>query len=280
MGARLTVSTLATLVALGSTALAADYSQPLPPPPQIVYQAPPQQGFAEGWYLRGYVGVGMTNSNLEYSSVISSAQLRDSTVSDQFFIGGALGYEWNSWLRFDVSAEYRAKSRVTAYVTYTQGGGTFGDIYEGQLKSWIFLANAFVDLGTWECFTPFVGFGIGAANNTLANFFDTNQTTSGFGFGRNPSEWHLAWALYAGVGYNVTKNFKVDLTYRYLNYGSITDMVDCNGGCTPDSFKYDKLYSHDIMLGLRWTCCEVPEAPRQVYVPPAPIYTPPLRSKG
>ena len=65
-----------------------------------------------------------------------------------------------------------------------------------------------------------------------------------------PSKWNLAWALYAGVSYNVTKNFKVDLTYRYLNYGSITDTVDCNGGCFPDSFKFDKLYSHDIMLGV------------------------------
>ncbi len=34
--------------------------------------------------------------------------------------------------------------------------------------------------------------------------------------------------------YNVSKNFKIDLTYRYLNYGSITDTVDCIGGCTHD----------------------------------------------
>ena len=80
--------------------------------------------------------------------------------------------------------------------------------------------------------------------------------------------WDFAWALYAGVSYNVTKNFKVDLTYRYLNFGSITDTVNCNGGCNPDSFKFDKLYSQDIMLGLRWTCCDVaPTPPRYVVRP-------------
>jgi opacity protein-like surface antigen len=175
-----------------------------------------------------------------------------------------------------VSAEYRAKSRVYALVTYPPGGI---DEYQGYLKSWIFMANAFVDLGTWECFTPFVGFGIGAARNSLVDFSDVNPN-GGYGFGRNPSAWSFAWALHAGVAYNVTKNFKIDLSYRYLNFGSITDTVDCNVTCTQDQFKFDKLTSHDIMLGLRWTCCETPEPPRQVYIAPPPVYTPPLRSKG
>lgn len=283
MVARLTISTAVALVSLGATAaLAADYYQQPLPPPVIYHQPPPQQqGFAEGWYLRGYVGVGMTNSNLQYQPAPANASfsLQHFSMSDANFIGGALGYEWNSWLRFDVSAEYRAKSRVYAYVT-NPPVGNFGDIYEGHLKSWIFMANAFVDLGTWECFTPFVGFGIGMARNSLVDFFDTSQANTGYGFGRNPSTWSFAWALHAGVAYNVTKNFKVDLSYRYLNYGSITDTVDCAVGCAQDSFKFDKLTSHDIMLGLRWTCCETPEPPRQVYIPPAPVYTPPLRSKG
>ena len=126
-----------------------------------------------------------------------------------------------------------APSRAsTRFGTTPAGGGRFVDTYEGNLKSWVFLANAFVDLGTWDCFTPFVGAGVGGAYNTLVDFTDINPSHApAFGFGRNPSEWNLAWALYAGVSYNVTKNFKVDLTYRYLNYGSITDTVDCIGGC-------------------------------------------------
>jgi opacity protein-like surface antigen len=105
--------------------------------------------------------------------------------------------------------------------------------------------------------------------------------TTGAGFGRNSGDWNLAWALHAGVAYNVSKNLKVELAYRYLNLGSITDTVDCIGGCVADSYKFSDLHSHDIMLGLRWTCCETPPPPRYVYTPPP--YTPPpppLHSKG
>jgi opacity protein-like surface antigen len=279
-GTRSWISSLAAIwVITAGAAQAADYT-PLPPPPQPVC--------CDSWYLRGFVGVGMNGKyDLEYqqNSANSSDFAFDHTsISDAAFLGLGIGYEFNNWLRFEGTAEYRSKARVYAFGHYTTGGFAL-DTYEGDLKSWIFLANAFVDLGTWECFTPFVGVGIGGAYLKLADFSDINPSLAGFGVGRNPSDWNLAWAVYAGVAYSVTKNFKVDLTYRYLDYGSITDTVDCFGGCNPDSFKFNNLYSNDFMLGLRWTCCEVPaEAPppRYVYTPPPPVYAPPppLRSKG
>lgn len=289
---RLTISLLAGLAPfVFSVAQAADYSQPLPPPP--VYMPPPQQECCEGWYLRGQIGVSMVKGSdaqfIQNPANSSDFVFESTSYSDSYFVGGGIGYEWNSWLRLDATAEYRAKARINAFGHYTDGaGGVFLDTYEGYLKSWVFLANAYVDLGTWECFTPFVGFGIGAAYNTLYNFNDIGPQTGGRGFGRNPSEWHFAWALHAGVAYSVNKNFKVELAYRYLNYGSITDTIDCVGGCNADSYKFDKLYSHDIMLGFRWTfCCDVPPPPKYVYAPPPvytapPVYTPPppLRSKG
>jgi len=281
VGARLKLSTMTAIAALtASAAQGADYSQPLPPPPQpIVYQQP-QQDFAEGWYLRGFVGVGMTNTFkldfLENPAHTTNFVFDQHSNSDTVFVGGAVGYEWNNWLRFDVSAEYRARTQVNARGVFDPVTGN-GDAYQGYIKSWVFLANAFVDLGTWNCFTPFVGVGVGAAYNQLANFVDMGIGTTGAGFGRNSAEWHPAWALYAGVGYNVSKSLKIDLTYRYLNYGSITDTIDCIGGCIADSYKFSNLSSHDLMLGLRWTCCEAPPPPRYVYTPPPP---PPLHSRG
>jgi opacity protein-like surface antigen len=280
VGARLKISTLTAIAALtASAAQGADYSQPMPPPQPIVYQQP-QQDFAEGWYLRGFVGVGMNAAyTLDYlpapANVGNGFVFQHNSIGDTYFIGGGVGYEWNNWLRFDTTAEYRAKTRVYAFGSYPPN---FLDIYEGQLKSWVFLANAYVDLGTWYCLTPFVGVGVGGAHLTLANFSDVNPLAGGFGFGRNPSVWNFAYALHAGVAYNVQKNFKVELAYRYLNFGSITDTVDCNGGCNADSFKFKNLYSHDIMLSLRWTCCEAPPPPRYVYTPPPP--PPPLHSRG
>jgi opacity protein-like surface antigen len=271
---RLWVSSVAAFwVIAAGAAQAADYTPPPPPPAPC----------CDSWYLRGFVGVGLNGTpDLEYQQNPANSSnfvFDHNSIADSAFIGGGVGYEFNNWLRFEGTAEYRSKARVYAFGHYTFGGGTFLDTYEGNLNSWVFLANAFVDLGTWQCFTPFVGAGIGGAYTTLSDFTDINPSAPSFGIGRNPSEWNFAWALYAGVAYNVSQNFKIDLTYRYLNYGSITDTVDCNGGCNPDSYKFDNLYSHDIMLGLRWTCCELPAPPRYVYTPPPPP-PPPLRSRG
>jgi opacity protein-like surface antigen len=277
LGTRLTILTLALTASLAtSAARAADYSQPLPQQQPIYIQQPPQaiESFAANWYLRGDVGIGINaNYKLDYLpssfNVGNGFAFQHNTIGDTFFIGGGIGYEFNNWLRFDATAEYRAKTPVYAFGSYPPNGL---DIYNANLKSWVFLANAYVDLGTWNCFTPFVGVGVGAARVTLADLSDVNPN-GGFGFGRNPSVWNFAYALHAGVAYNVTKNFKVELAYRYLNYGSITDTVDCSVNCHPDAFRFNNLYSQDIKLGLRWTCCDVAPEPRYVY-------TPPLRSKG
>ena len=152
-----------------------------------------------------------------------------------------------------------------------------GDAYQGYIKSWVFLANAYVDLGTWNCFTPYVGVGVGGAYNQLADFVDMGIRHHWRGLRTQQTNWNFAWALHAGVAYDISKNLKVELSYRYLNYGSVTDTVDCIGGCIPDSYKFSNLQSHDIMLGLRWTCCDVAAPPRYVYTPPPP---PPLSSRG
>ena len=282
--ARLKISLLAAVALLAAgVAQAADY-RPLPPP---YIPPPPPQPCCDNWYLRGYVGIGVNNADLEYQPNIannSNFAFDSHSIDDTPFIGASIGYDWNNWLRLELSAEYRSKSRVYAFGHYTFGGGTFLDTYEGYLNSVVVLANAFVDLGTWDCFTPFVGAGVGVAYNMLTDFTDINPSNAGFGIGRNPGEWNLAWALYAGVSYKVSDSLHIDLTYRYLNYGSITDTVDCFGGCNPDSFKFKNLYSNDIMLGLRWTCCDYgpPPPPRYVYqpqpyIPPPP---PPLQSRG
>jgi opacity protein-like surface antigen len=280
------LSALAVLAVLAASAAhAADYHQP-PPPPQYIPPPPPPQECCDSWYLRGFVGIGINNSyDIEYlpapANVGNGFAFDQHSMADTFFLGAAVGYEWNNWLRFDISGEYRARTQVNARGVYDVTTGQ-GDSYQGYLKSWVILANAFVDLGTWNCFTPFVGAGFGVAYNQLADFVDMGIGQTGAGFGRNSAEWHPAWAVYAGVGYNVSKNFKIDLTYRYLNYGSITDTVDCIGGCNADSYKFKNLYSNDIMLGLRWTCCETaPPPPRYVYQPqPYMPPPPPLQSRG
>ena len=244
---------------------------PLAPPADVGAAA------AANWYLRGFVGVGMTNKFkldfLENPAHTTNFVFDQNSNSDTFFVGGGIGYNFNSWLRFDGHRRI-SRSHPGQRARRFRSRDRQGDAYQGYIKSWVFLANAYVDIGTWYCFTPYVGAGVGGAYNQLADFVDMGIGTTDAGFGRNSTNWNLAWALHAGLSYDLSKSLKVDLAYRYLNYGSVTDTIDCIGGCIPNSYKFGNLSSHDIMLGLRWACCDV-EQPRQVYAPP-----PPLHSKG
>ena len=284
---RLTFSALAIAPLLaGVNAQAADYYPPQPQPiyqPQPIIIQQPAVEFASNWYLRGQIGIGMMGDyQITTTNVPPGGRIVSKSIGDSMFFGAGVGYEWNNWLRFDVTGEYRAKSQFTALGRFTNGGAVFVDEFRGDLKSYVFLANAYADLGTWDCFTPFVGVGLGGAWNTISNFTDVTPLAPGggsssFGVGRGTSEFSFAWALYAGLTYNVSKSFKVDLTYRYLDLGTAKDIIDCNGGCNGINVTLKQLHSNDFMLAFRWLCCEVAPPPRIVYTPPPP---PPIQSKG
>ena len=226
----------ATAVTIASTAAyAAD--MPMPPAPQIVYQQAPCCDTGR-WYLRGDVGVGVqTFSSFDHSQTNSafvwppSWQIVQKDIQDTAIFGFGIGYEWNSWFRFDVTGEYRTKAMFKATGSYTDfcpatafGPGTCFDVNTGNLSSEVFLANAYVDLGTWWCITPFIGAGVGAARNVITGVQDNgiiSNGTVGFGYTFNDSaQWNLAWDVQAGLTYNVNDNLKIDLSWRYLNLGS------------------------------------------------------------
>lgn len=99
---------------LTNVALAADL--PVSPPPQY-YAPPPVEDFG-GWYLRGDIGMTTTSGKL-HSAIYDT--LPSGTVFNQFghgFDGGmsygvGVGYQFNNWLRADVTGEYRSKVNFT-----------------------------------------------------------------------------------------------------------------------------------------------------------------------
>jgi opacity protein-like surface antigen len=245
---------------ISTAASAADLPQPPP-----VYQPVVEPCCAGGWYLRGDVGVGIMNrTSFDFERNPANGptdfKIQHNSIDDTTIIGAGIGYEFNNWFRADVTAEYRTKAQVNAYGLFTNPQGSaavFGDQYTGSIRSTVILANGYIDLGTWNCLTPFIGAGVGVAFNTFNDLVDTGIAESGSGMGQNPTETHMAWALHAGLSYAVTQNFTMELAYRYLNYGSVKDSINCIGGAAvgcpaADTYKVDNLSSNDIMLGFRW----------------------------
>jgi opacity protein-like surface antigen len=121
------------------------------------------------------------------------------------------------------------------------------------------MANAYLDLGTWWCLTPYIGAGVGGAFNRITGVQDLGINSSGtVGFGltsADASNWDLAWNAQAGLTYNVNNNFKVDFSARYLHLGSPeTAVVTCQntGSCPGAFYNLNNTNSWDFRIGLRW----------------------------
>jgi opacity protein-like surface antigen len=232
--------------------------------------APPVE--MSGWYLRGDIGI--TNQSVSsLDNVVSPGTTVDTkflTFDASPFFGIGVGYQLNNWLRFDVTGEWRSNAHFHGQQVARFGSIIFPDDYHASKNEALLLANAYVDLGTWWCVTPFIGAGVGASFNTIKSFTDFGATQAGATilattYGADASKWSFAWAVYAGLAYQVTPNFTVELAYRFLNLGDATtgptnsfDGVTVVNG-TP--FQFKDLTSQDIKLGVRWMFGEPPPPP-------------------
>jgi opacity protein-like surface antigen len=258
------VAMVASSTLLSAPASAADLGAPpmmAPPPP------PPMVDGMSGLYLRGDIGVSHYGNSTHRSSfanttvVVPGFAINNSSFDNVAFAGVGIGYQFNNWLRFDVTGEMRTTSRFSAIESYTNAWANPGcgvrcyDTYGASIGTNVFLANGYLDLGTWHGFTPFVGAGVGWANHKVTGLHDISpQPAGGFGISTDKSKSGMAWALMAGVGFEVTRNFKLELAYRYLDMGSITtNPINCQGVaiCPQEVHRYG-LNSHDVKIGFRY----------------------------
>jgi opacity protein-like surface antigen len=268
---------------LSSAAFAADMA--IAPPP-MQYAPPPVEEFG-GWYLRG--DIGFSNQNVKNVLDTNSAAYNNvavsqtSSFSSAGIYGGGVGYQFNNWFRADVTGEYRGKSNFSGLDVVTGTGPFAGfvgtDSYTATKSELLFLANAYVDLGTWWCVTPFIGAGVGTARVSIGNFTDTGDFINGgvqnhsFDYAGQASQWNFAWAVHAGLAYKVSPGLTLELAYSYVNMGNgltgPTYSFDQVTNTTHAPFSYNNITSNDVKLGLRWELNTPP-----VYAPP------PLVRKG
>ena len=263
---------------LSSAALAADMPS-IMPAPQPYYAPPPVEDFG-GWYLRGDIGFSNQSVNnirkndpVAYSQISSLNETTGFDAAGIFDVG--VGYRFNNWFRADVTGQYRGNSNFKG--TDVFNASAFGLAYNGQdnynasKSELLFLANAYVDLGTWWCVTPFIGAGIGTSRVTISNFTDTGvnnihspagnipayvggPVNPSFATAASGSQWNFAWAAHAGLAYQISPSVTLELAYSYVDLGSGTTGVisDFTGFNANHVFKFNNITSHDLTLGVRW----------------------------
>jgi opacity protein-like surface antigen len=179
-------------------------------PPPIV-QAPPIPWVELGsnWYLRGDFTYRMFD--------VSGA----SGPEDAAGLGAGVGYQFNNWLRGDITLDYQFGSRFSVLDNPAVAGA--------KLWSSALFANGYVDLGTWYGVTPYVGAGVGSAYNYLGD----------------DGRWNFAYALMAGAAYHLSPNLSVDFGYRYADLGSAVALTGALVDVTTQEFKVGFRYKLD-----------------------------------
>lgn len=252
----------------------------------LLAPAPAASGLdASGWYLRGDIGlasqlnkisIGVSPNPLAGLPADAFQSFYNPTISAAGIFDIGAGYQVNDWLRFDLTTEYRGGSHFQALeqIGVPSLSTQYANWYRADTASYIALLNGYVDLVTWRGLTPFVGAGLGFAQNRFYGIANPGFAYVGAGSTGSPTGGYMgdgvsnnfAWALMAGVDFDVTQNLKLELGYRYLDYGTLkTGPSHCFNGtaagggfsiaaCGGASFvgQTNRLVSQDVRLGLRW----------------------------
>jgi opacity protein-like surface antigen len=107
-------------------------------------------------------------------------------------------------------------------------------------------------------------------------YADSSSLSPAGGYFSNASKTAFAWALMAGLDFDISTNLKLELGYRYLHYSSIPiGGLNCPGGksggtfnnvnCSGDVASYvsshNTLASSDFRLGLIYAAREASTSP-------------------
>lgn len=243
-------------------AQAADYIPPIvEAPPQIIYE----EVSYGGWYLRGDIDYHWSDwtggDYITYGCCTVDPGTDDfdtAKLKGAFSIGAGVGYQINRYLRTDFTADYWFRSDFEGTTSGFCGPGGAIPCSSRDTSSFsalMMLANAYVDLGTYNRVTPYVGAGIGGAyvkwgdlRNRIDDFDidDRHDGVSGMRF---------AWVLMAGASYCLTNNLKADVGYRFsrISGGRMFEYVDSSGG-GPGAGPgfHDAINTHEVRAGLRY----------------------------
>lgn len=255
-------------------ASAADYDPP------IFVEQPDEYVPVEigsGWYLRGDVsyvfskdigGVSFSTFDAE-EETYSGASFSSASLDTDFAWGGGVGYRFTDYFRADATVDgFRADFDGTTTsalpcVADPEDDTSCRSTNTSSMSAVSVMANGYVDLGTFVGFTPYVGAGAGMSYVRWHGLNDSTYCVDGdvacdstvnavASTGHSGTDgWRFTYALMAGVAYDVTKNFKVDVGYKYRSIDG-GDMFGWDSPQTIGDGSHGNIDTHELKVGLRY----------------------------
>ncbi|MEQ8390244.1 MAG: outer membrane beta-barrel protein [Thalassospira sp.] len=212
-------------------------------------------------YLRADLGYSSAvNDKAEFLDPVERDSIEMTSHKGARYQVGA-GLTLTDYLRTDITVSYG--SRLSAADDYRDADGTpnkpGNKLNSGALETsnWTTMMNVYVDLLSIAgvdlgAFSPYVQGGVGLARNKTEKMFFVNDNAS---YTTGDTQNDLAWQIGAGVGYAISDNWTLDMSYRFLDMGEARGgdkFINSVGTVTSvEAARFD-LRAHEFMVGLQY----------------------------
>lgn len=191
-----------------------------------------------------------------------SDSLRIGSKTDDSFGGSiAVGYDFEkkSGVPIRAELEYAGFSGAEAQKTLYDGYGSHK--FKQNFNIQTLFVNAYWDIDTGTQLTPYLGAGLGVGfiNTKLRYSGAYDQLIEGSASTGSKNVTNFAWNVGAGLGYDITDNWTLDVGYRFVGLGSVktkTKTFNDSLGLGLEAEAYGKtsnLYQHQLAVGVRYT---------------------------
>ena len=182
-------------------------------------------------------------------SVNDSGSWAKGSKSDNAFGGAlALGYDFNKKFQVPLRAEleYAVFSEVSG--KNSRWNDFYYDYYRQKLNIQNLFLNAYYDFRNSTAFTPYLGLGLGVAFIKDKGRWTNSYDSDSFSHGAKSSS-NFAWNIGAGLAYDFTDRFSLDLGYRFAGLGK----AETKESIYNYGLKTKNVYMHQLLLGARFT---------------------------
>ncbi|KAB2874861.1 MAG: porin family protein [Bauldia sp.] len=229
-----------------AVALAADMPVYEAPPPAVPYEV------GSAWYLRGDLGYKWYATPDARFDLAGYGNMIDESLGNTGVVGFGFGYQFSDYFRTDLTVDYEWPGSFHGRLR-CPGTCGYSDEY-ADISAWSSLVNFYLDFplngeGVGGI-TPYIGAGIGASYLVTSdvNYINPDSST---GTWDGAGKWNFAWAAMVGASYAVSRNWLIDLNYRYIDLGKAV-----SGKTLPQfgnrRIEYDDITAQEIRLGFRY----------------------------
>lgn len=215
-------------------------------------------------YFRSDVGYSWSRSpNSEYVGNVDPT-VHGPSLDNGYLVEAGLGCGMGSrGVRGEMMLGMREKRGFSGHYTDFTPPVPIDPTLTTEVKTYTMMFNGYYDLGKIGGMVPYVGAGIGWAYHKMG---DVNSDMAGSVTQYGEDKLSFAWALMAGVGYQLTDRAILDVGYRYIDMGSArSSHGDVNMAWNP-RLEIDDMRAHEVKIGLRYhfgssDCCAQQYAP-------------------